>query len=108
MRRRFDESTRINRTAVGQHGEHQPVVTDVIQILDQPGATVVEGRPIVEAAPAPGVKRFAGREVLWKQRAVVVSSQQALAGQTSWRKCSRQSAWLSRFANERGEMRAAR
>ena len=56
---------------------HEEGRLDVVEILDQASSALVERPPIVEAAAAPAIHRFAGREVFGKQRSVEVGRQQA-------------------------------
>ena len=75
-RRRLQDLAGIDRAAVGGHGEDQAVVAGVTQVIDQPRTRLVEGLPVLQRPPAPGVERFVRREVFRQQRAVHVGRHQ--------------------------------
>ena len=75
-RRRLHDLAGIDRAAVGKDRHHQPVVADVLQILHQPRAALVERVPIVEAAVAGGVERLGRGKILGEQRPIEVPGPQ--------------------------------
>ena len=79
-RRGGDPLARIKAAAVGHDRQHQAVVADVIQILDQPLGAQVERVPIVEAAADEGVERFGSGKIFGQQRPIEIAGQQPAAG----------------------------
>ncbi len=81
-RRGLDQRAGIDRAAIGEDRHHHAAIADVAQVFHQPHAALIDGVPIVEAAPpaAGGIEGFRGREVFDEQGAIQVTGPQPGSG----------------------------